>query len=294
LVSGNLKENQSGNTFRRIDYKLNAPDRVYVLPPSLYEISGITEVDASTIACVQDEHGIVFFHDINKNQTIRHIVFGSKGDYEDLARVDNALYVLRSDEVLAEILNFKSDKFKREAYAIGIPGKDAEGLCYDKKNNRLLIVPKEISDDNSANKNKRFIYGFDLGAKKLIKGPVLSLDLPAVKRFVLENNIKVPMKDKKKEQIDEPDIKLRISAFGIHPITSKLFVISGMEHILFVFDRYGNIEYLERLSPDLFPQPEGITFMKNGDMFISNEGRDNLATILRFNYTSAVTKSDSH
>jgi len=290
----NLTDNQSGNVFRKIDYNLSAPDRVYILPPALYEISGITEVDASTIACVQDENGIVFFHDMKKNQTIRHIVFGSEGDYEDLARVDNTLYVLRSDEVLVEILNFKSDHFKREAYSTGIPGRNTEGLCYDKNNNRLLIVAKEIPDDNSFTKDKRLIYGFDPVSKKLIKDPVISIDLQAIKRLALENNIKVPMKTKKKGGKEEPDIKLQISAFGINPKTDQLFVISGMERLFFVFDKLGNIEYIEKLSPDLFPQPEGITFMKNGDMFISNEGRNELATILRFSYKPVITKSESH
>lgn len=276
-------DNKSGNTFRRIDYNLSAPDKVYNLPPALYEISGITEVDASTFACVQDEHGIVFIHDINKNKTIRSIVFGSEGDYEDIARVDKTLYVLRSDEVLAEITNFASDNFKRQAYSAGIPGKDAEGLCYDRKNNRLLLVPKEISDDNEENKGKRFIYGFDLVSKKLIKGPVLRFNIKTIEKFAIDNSIKVPMKGKKGEK-DEPDIKLRISALGIHPITNRLFVISGMERLLLVFDMNGNIEYLEKLNSEIFPQPEGITFMKNGDMFISNEGRNELATLVRFNY----------
>jgi hypothetical protein len=290
----NLTDNQSGNVFRRIDYNLASPDRVYILPPVLFEISGITEVDASTIACVQDENGIVFFYDLNKNQTNRHIVFASAGDYEDLARVDNTLYILRSDEVLAGISNFKSANFKREAYPAGIPGRNAEGLCYDKNNNRLLIAAKEISDDNSDNKDKRFIYGFDTGSKKLIEDPVISIDLQEVNRFAIKNNIKVPMKSKKKGGKEEPDIKLQISAFGINPVTDRLFIISGRERLFFVFDKLGNIEYIEKLNPDLFPQPEGITFMRNGDMLISNEGRNELATILRFNYRPVSKKSGSH
>lgn len=276
-------EKKVSNTFRKIEYNISAPDKVYVLPPALYEISGITEVDAASVACVQDEHGIVFIHDLNKNQTIRHIVFGSAGDYEDIARVDKTLYILRSDEVLNEIVNFTSDNFKRTAYSAGIPGKDAEGLCYDKKNKRLLIVPKEISDDNKEDKGKKFIYGFDLSSKKLIKGPVLEFDINTIEKFAIANNIKVPMKGKKGEP-QKPDIKLRISALGIHPVTNRLFVISGMERILFVFDMNGNIEYLETLDKDLFPQPEGITFLNNGDMLISNEGRKGSATLVRYNY----------
>ena len=274
---------QSSNKTKGIEYDLSAPDKVYSLPATLYEVSGITEIDASTIACVQDEHGIVFIHNLNKNETIRSIYFGSGGDYEDIARVDNTIYVLRSDEVMAEIKNFNDKNFIRKAYPVSIPGKDCEGLCYDKNNNRLLFAPKEISEDNPDHKGKRFIYGFDLKTKALIKGPVLRIDIKEIEKFAVENNIKVPMKGKKGEK-EKPDIKLRISALGIHPVTNRIFVISGPEGMLYVFDVNGKIQFLGKLDNKLFPQPEGITFMKNGDMLISNEGTKDLATIVRFNY----------
>ena len=54
--------------------------------------------------------------------------------------------------------------------------------------------------------------------------------------------------------------------------------------MLYVFDMNGKIQYLQKLDSKLFPQPEGIAFMNNGDLLISNEGRKDLATIVRFNY----------
>jgi hypothetical protein len=41
---------------------------------------------------------------------------------------------------------------------------------------------------------------------------------------------------------------------------------------------------MEKLNPELFNQPEGIAFLNNGDMLISNEGGPGNATLLRFNY----------
>jgi uncharacterized protein YjiK len=286
----NKDNEQSGNTLRSIEYNLSAPDKVYTLSASLREISGITELDQSTIACVQDEHGTIYIHDINTNQSIRKINFGGEGDYEGIARVDKSLYIQRSDERLTGIENFNSENYKKTVYETKIPGKDIEGLCYDKKNNRLLIVPKEISEDKPENKGKRFIYGFDLASKKLVKDPVIKLDLKAVKKFAVDNNIKVPMKEKHGKK-KEPDIEMRISEISINPVTGKLYALSGSERLLFVFDLNGNIEFLERLDKDLFPQAEGITFMQNGDMFISNEGKNSAATLLQFNFKhSAISK----
>jgi uncharacterized protein YjiK len=283
FFDGDQAGNKIPDTFRRIDYNLATPDKVYTLPASLHEISGITEVDAASVACVQDEYGIIFIYDLNKNQTTSQIMFAGEGDYEGIARVDQTLYVLRSDEALSEISNFKTDKFKRISYDASLPGRDFEGLCYDKKNNRLLISPKEIADDNPENKNKRFVYAFDLASKKLTKGPVFVFDISAIESFALANKVKIPGKGKKGEE-QKPDIDMRISALGIHPLTNRLFAISSSDRLLFVFNMNGNIEYLERLDKDLFPQPEGITFLYNGDMLISNEGGQGQATLVRLNY----------
>jgi hypothetical protein len=269
-----------------IGYNLSAPDKVSVLPQILMEISDITEVDASSIACIEDEQETVFNHDINKNQLIKQYSFGYKGDYEGLARADKTLYILRSDGQISEITNYESTRYARTTYSTGIPWKDNEGMCFDQKNNRLLIAPKEIPGKDSGYKNKRLIYGFSLSSKKLIKEPVFIFDLSVLNKFALDNKIKVPVKGKKGEK-EEPDIKLEISSIGIHPVTGNLFVLSGAEKLLFVFDMKGNIKFLQRLESDLFRQPEGITFMKNGDMFISNEGRKKAPTLVRFNYKPA-------
>jgi len=39
-----------------------------------------------------------------------------------------------------------------------------------------------------------------------------------------------------------------------------------------------------RLDPQLYNQPEGMTFAPNGDLYISNEGGEGIATILKFVY----------
>ena len=101
----------------------------------------------------------------------------------------------------------------------------------------------------------------------------------------LRINLNLPGTIKKNEK-SEPKIELRTSAIGIHPLTNKLFLISGIEEILFVFDLNGTLEYMEKLDPKLFNQPEGITFLNNGDLLISNEGGPGSATLLRFNYKS--------
>lgn len=267
-----------------IGYNLSAPDRVYILPKKLKEISGITEIDSSRIACIQDEREIVFLYDLNSGQINRKMDYGYKGDYEGITRVDSTLYILRSDGEITEIKNFETDKSVRSNFPSGIPWKDDEGICYDPTTNYLLITTKEIPRKGSDNRDKRFIYGFNLTSKKPLPEPVFTIELSAIDSFALANTIKVPMKDKKKGKSKDPDIRFLVSDLAIHPVTGKLFLLSSADKLLFVFNTKNEIEYIGKLKPDLFMQPEGITFMKNGDMYISNEGQKKSATLVRFNY----------
>ncbi len=272
-------------------YNLSFPDRVYKLPEELQEISDITEIDSSKIACVQDELETIYIYDLNSSQITSRINGGYKGDYEGIARVGKTIYLLRSDGIITEINNFRSREFIRSTYKTSIPYKDNEGLCYDPSRNILLITPKETPAKGSGMKKERFIYGFSLITKKLIQEPVFTINLSAIDNFALANSSKVPMKEKKNGKKKEPDIKFQISAMAIHPITGGLFLLSSIDKLLFVINRKNEIEFIQKLNPNLFKQPEGITFMKNGDMYISNEGKKKSATLIRFNYNPATIDS---
>jgi hypothetical protein len=283
-----LPDGQSDKlSFRKefgIFYNFSSPDKIYVLPNALQEVSGITELDSNTIACIQDENGVLFIYDLSKEQVKNHYPFYYNGDYEGIASADKSVYILRSDGVLFGISNYTSATSKMESFPTGIPAKDNEGLCYDRKMNRLLIAPKSGSGKDSDNKNHRYIYSFDLKSKKMAEKPVFEFDLRVIKKFAMKHKMKVPMKGDKKGEKKEPDLELRPSAIGIHPITNRLFVLSGLERLLYVFDMTGKIEYIEKLDPELFVQPEGITFLKNGDLLISNDIKNKKPAILRFNY----------
>ncbi|HCC69839.1 MAG TPA: hypothetical protein DEQ09_01600 [Bacteroidales bacterium] len=263
-------------------YNFSDPDEVYVLPASLKEISGITVRDDNTIACIHDEYETIYIYDIKKNRIIRELTVGGIGDFEGLARVNSTLFILRSDGLLSEIMNYESADFTKAVYDTGVPWKDNEGLCYDRYENRLLIGPKSIPGKKSPERGFRFIYGFNLDSKKLDKNPAFVFDMSVIEKFADKNNIEKPLKHNK------PNIKFRISALGIHPLTDLLYIVSARDSLLFIFDRNGNIKHIVKLDRKFFWQPEGITFMKNGDMLISNEGKKKKKkppTLVRFNHT---------
>jgi len=267
-------------------YDLSKPDKSVVLPDILYEVSGLTNIDATTFACIQDEKGILFIYDAEKNAIKRQCTFHIDGDYEGITRVDDTMYVLQSDGTLFEIKPFTSDNFQLHTYNTGIPANDNEGLCYDRDNNRLLIACKGKTGKGPEYNDKRVIYGFDLQTKQLTDEPVYDFDLQKIKAFAVKKRLNLPTKTRKNkgELITEPFIKFRTSAIGIHPLTKQLFLLSASDYLLFVMDRHGNVEHIEQLNPAIFNKAEGITFYDNGDMLITNEGQNKKPTVLRFNY----------
>lgn len=273
------------NNEKLIGYNLTAPDTSLTLPDILHEISGLTYMDSSSFACIQDEKGILFIYDWKRNEIKNQYTFHIDGDYEGIARVGSAMYVLRSDGTLFEIKDYDSFSFQLDSFDTGIPANNNEGLCYDADNNRLLIACKGKIDKGPEFKDKRVIYSFDLQSKTMSIEPVFDFDLEIIKAFAQNQKINLPTRNKKKGKIAEPVIKFMTSDIGIHPLTKKLYLLSASDHLLFIFNMSGEIEHMEQLNPDLFNKSEGITFLPSGDMLITNEGQNERPTLLEFKYT---------
>jgi len=266
-----------------IGYNFGAPDAYYVLPDTLREVSGLTWIGGAAFACIQDENGILFIYDINKKNLTSQYSFHLDGDYEGIAAAGKSIYVLRSDGTLFEINSFASPEFRLNTWDTGIPADDNEGLCLDRRNNRLLIGCKSKIGKGAEFKDKRRIYGFDLDTRKISVEPVYEFDVRSIKLFARNNNVTLPVKKKKKGE-DEQMLKFRISAIAIHPLTGKLYLLSAADYMLCIFDRSGNIEHMELLNRKLFNKAEGLSFFDNGDLLITNEGQGKIPTLLRFNY----------
>jgi uncharacterized protein YjiK len=274
------------DTWKVFGYNLSKPDVSFILPDTLREISGLTDIDSNTFACVQDENGILFIYNTIENNITNQYKFNIDGDYEGITRISDTMYVLRSEGTLFEIADFYKPDFTLTTHETGIPAKDNEGLCYDPDRNRLLIACKGKIGKDSEFKDKRVIYEFDLQTKKLTKKPAFAFDLNTIKAFAIKNKLDIPTrKGKKKGNTGTgPNIKFKTSAIAIHPVTKKLFLLSAADYLLFIFNMDGEIEHIEQLDPAIFNKAEGITFLENNDMLIANEGQDGKPTLLIFHF----------
>jgi len=143
------------------------------MPKDLTEISGISYIDGQRFACVQDELGKIFIYNATSSSVEKEISFGVPGDYEELAMVGETIWVLRADGKLFEVSNMNAAKPSVKEYSTQLTTKqDPEGLCYDKKNNRLLIAIKGVEPGTE---NYKGIYAFDLASKKMGQQKILEI-----------------------------------------------------------------------------------------------------------------------
>lgn len=251
----------------RTEYDFTKPDLKLELPDELYEVSGLTDVTSVKIACVQDEKGSIFIYDFLSGKIDREIVFSDAGDYEGLTRVENTLYVMSSNGYLYET-NLKR-KGKTKIYPLNLPAIDNEGLCYDEHNNRLLIAPKSKIGKGPEFKDLKAVYIFNLEKKELETKPLFYFRISEINQMVSKKyNESVGLKN------------FRPSSIAVHPQTQEVYILSAEDFTLAIYNQKGNLRDAFLLDSSIYPKPEGITFLEDNSMVITNEGVDGNATLL--------------
>ncbi|TXD81795.1 hypothetical protein ESY86_16465 [Subsaximicrobium wynnwilliamsii] len=247
-------------------YSIN---KTWEMPKALDEISGIAWLEDDIIASVQDEDGIIFIYDLSSNKIIQEIEFADQGDYEGIAINDQDAYVMRSDGVVFEILNFRSKDKKVSQFKTDFSeDQNMETLFYDRNTKSLITTPKDEGLKSEANKG---LYRIALDTKKMDSKAFINIDMndSALEEF----------QNKKIEKTFNP------SDLAIHPKTGNYYILEGKNPKLMILDPKGNIKNVYVLNEDDFPQPEGLSFESEGRLYISNEASKGAsATILQVDF----------
>lgn len=235
-------------------YDLNHPV-IIDLPSSLDEISGIIYYSKDTsLFAISDETGTLYkihLHDLE----IKKWKFGKNHDYEDLQLVDSTFYILASNGNIMVVQFDEINKIHTSEYKF--PGNDNhefESLFFDPDSKKLMLLCKDCKEDG---KSTAGFWSFDL-SEKLFRKESMKISIEEVSTKIA---------DRKKN--------FHPSATAINPITHQLFIVSAVNHILVIADKNGSVEEVFSLDPNIYKQPEGISFTPTGDMIISNEAAEN-------------------
>jgi uncharacterized protein YjiK len=235
------------------------------LPNILEEVSGIAWLEDGRIACIQDEDGTIFIYDLDKNQIVEKIPFAGPGDYEGIAVHNRDAYVMRSDGLIFEIKRFReSEKISTTSFQTDFSAKNnMETLTMSADHKSLLTAPK----DRGKADDFKGVYSIDILSKSMEAEPSI--------RIYMKDDAFKDFYRKKAYRTFSP------SDMAVNPKNGKLYVIEGKKPKLIILSSEGTIERVVPLLNNDFPQPEGITFSPNGDLYISNEGRNGVATIVK-------------
>lgn len=247
-------------------YNFSTPTEKMQLGKHLQEISGMAYVPEKNILLTEnDEKGDIFSVDFkNKNDNVGKIKFGGKGDYEDIVYTDSAVYMLVSTGAVVKV-QIKDSSFATQEFILNNGGvNEFEAMYMDTDSRSLILLCKDCAKE----KNEiRVAHRFDLATNTFYPEPAYTINIADIQKI-----------------LNDDKAEFKPSAAGINPVNGKLYIVASVGKLLVIADKNGKVEQAIRLDPVLYNQPEGMTFAPNGDLYISNEGGEGIATILRFTY----------
>jgi hypothetical protein len=282
-VTGGCRESPPSAVTSPRGYDLAAPQK-FVMSESLREISGIVLLagNPDTMYAIEDETGkLYYFHLGDGKFPFRR--FGDHGDYEDVTILDNKEFVvLRSD---GSLFVFPTGLVRGERPAVRgtglskrgersaevrsyehiLPEGEYEGLFGD-DSGRLIAMCKNCPIDDQQKEVSVYVLQYGPDHALAISGH-FRVEVPKDKLTSIHRNI-----------------KFHPSCVARHPLTREWYIVSSVNKVLIVLDERWKVKGMYALDPELFKQPEGLTFDRRGNMYISNEGGKGNANVLLFPY----------
>jgi len=259
------KEKEDGPkpvSLRSTDYDLLKPVKGWALSDSLAEISGITFLKNERLIAIEDMHPILY--ELKLGDSIGSIINKlefretnkEKFDFEDLAAVGDTIYALWSHGAVFKITKQKKGYTSERTKTWLKKENNTEGLAYDPLSGNLLVACKDDAGLEDVKKTTRAVYEFDTKADSLKPDPFM-----LIKKSDFEN-------------VAGEKIDFYPAAIGIHPVSHDIFIISTKEtKCIAQFTYDGKLKAFDYLEKEMLPQPEGICFDTNGDLYISTQAR---------------------
>lgn len=252
-------------------YDLNHPEK-FNMPESLHEISGIAfhHHKSDKVYSIQDEEGR-FYRQGWQSKKQKHVTFADKGDFEDLAILNETVVVLKSD---GHLYTFPFSEAKGEEvkdvkeWKDILPKGEYESIYADEQTNQLYLLCKNCKEDKKNQIASGSVFTYDAEKKDLISSGHFSINLS---KLIAE------------EKILKTGLKASALTRNLH--TGEWYILSSVNKLLLITTPDWQIKSTYRLDSSIFGQPEGITFDDQMNLFISNEGDEfSTGNILKFTY----------
>lgn len=239
---------------------LGKPDAVLALQAPLKEISGLAVSAAGDLIAHNDELAKTWHMSPLDGSITGSLEFkqGNRsflGDFEGVARVDEATWVINSRGFLFRAIpgeNFVS------VYDTGLGRTcEVEGLAWWQQKNGLLVACKRTSRKKL--KGKAVLYVWSLETRTLAPGRI-KIDLKTLKK---DHGLKT----------------FQPSGVALGHDGSEILVLSSGVPAIAVLNAEGTLLRVRKLKKKHHPQPEGIALLPDGTLVIADEGEKGPATL---------------
>ena len=235
------------------------------LPGSLKEISGISW-KKNFLWAIDDEYGDLFQLNLETGEILKRVKFGKDEDYEELLMLGDTAWVLRSNGDLHRVTGFEGGESKTQFFESNFQGKmDFETLIKKPGEEVLWLICKNCEQDK---KGEASIFQFDMQTGAFEANPISAIKIDETLTGGSDFSIGKPAM--------EP------SAAAFHPVSGDLYLLSSVGKWLLVTTPTLEPKSIYSLDPGLFVQPEGLTFDAAGNLYISNEGKNQKPNFLIF------------
>jgi len=250
------------------------------LTKKLQELSGLAMTKDGRLFGHDDEKSEIYQIDYSKGSIIKSFSVGEKTlkkDFEGIAIVDDIFYIVTS---YGELYEFREGEDKSTVpftkYKTKLTSKnDVEGLCYDPDTESLLLACKGYPGKNYD--GQRAIYSFSLSKKKLKKKPRFLISIEEVNALSDSN-----FNQKLGEFFLLTESGFAPSGIEKHPVRNSFFILTSQGKMILEISTDGKIVGKIFLDKKHHNQPEGITFTKDPDLLIADEGGSGKAKITRY------------
>ncbi|HEX6575927.1 MAG TPA: SdiA-regulated domain-containing protein [Gemmatimonadaceae bacterium] len=247
------------------------PVAMWLMPPELNEISGMTLTDDGRLLAHDDEVGRVFEVDPRRGVIVKSFLLGKglKGDFEGITVVGPDVYMTLSNGLLY--------RFREGGNKASVPyttfdthlGKECEfeGVAHDKDSAQLVLPCKNVHMKHLD--DEMVLFKWKIGSTDTTGVSMMTVPLSEV---IGTNKWK----------------KFRPSDITIDPATGNYVIISSLDKGIVVLTPGGEVVRSEPL-PGKHQQAEGVAITRDNILIISDEATSKPAaiTLYRWNNTES-------
>jgi hypothetical protein len=230
----------------------------FELPARLAEISGLAVAPGGRVFTHGDEAAIVYEVDPHAGTVVKRFYVGDerlRGDFEGLAIAGSRFFLVTSRGTIVEFAEGQADEHvSYETYETPVRDQcEVEGLEFDPTTNALLLACKtNLSPQTRGNV---VIFAWSVERKALEATPRFSIPQDFLARAGRKTD-------------------LHASGIAVHPRTGTIILVAAQEELLVEIAPGGKVLNVRELPSKRHPQAEGIAFLSDGTMLVSDERRN--------------------